>query len=282
MKLTTFDRVLLSIIVVLIIILVIIQISSNINLHSEDSFIIILRDIIVPIGTLTTLFLLYFTLKESQKTNKITLGKDVFFKYLDDIDKLKSGVDLSKLYYELDGVLSSKPVYNFGFSSVNMTFWVFIAFLENTVEEKEYIERLKKKDDTLLNYEDNEDFNFLKYKLKTLSRFLRNISEISKSFVPIISEIKDHEEFMSKQQYDYLISDILGFLSGYLSLCVEMKEFKTFYIINDVTYRSSKTGNFNQKEKFLPLFQDGFDFHYQVIKEMLGNITYNPSISNRN
>jgi len=186
MKLTTFDRVLLSIIVVLIIILVIIQISSNINLHSEDSFIIILRDIIVPIGTLTTLFLLYFTLKESQKTNKITLGKDVFFKYLDDIDKLKSGVDLSKLYYELDGVLSSKPVYNFGFSSVNMTFWVFIAFLENTVEEKEYIERLKKKDDTLLNYEDNEDFNFLKYKLKTLSRFLRNISEISKSFVPII------------------------------------------------------------------------------------------------
>lgn len=102
MKTTTFVKVLLILISICLIVLVIGFISVKIKINSDNTLVVILRDIIVPIGTLFTLFLLFLSLRENQKTNKITMGKEIFERHIKNIDNLiktKSlGLEFNNIY----------------------------------------------------------------------------------------------------------------------------------------------------------------------------------------
>ena len=148
MRLPTFYKILIVISCVCLILLVIGFISLNVKLSPNNQFIIILRDIIVPIGTLFTLFLLYGTLREYQKTNKINIGKDIFDKHLKIIDNIKYHISFDRKFKEIISKIPFKSTYSNHFEGMNFTFWNLITFINSDVRYRDfekYMERLKNK-----------------------------------------------------------------------------------------------------------------------------------------
>lgn len=272
MKLSNFYKGLIIIITICMIVLVIGFISLKVNISPNDEFIIILRDIFVPIGTLLTLFLLYGTLREYQKTNKINVGKDIFDKHLKIIDNIKFHISMDKKFKEITSSIPFKSVYSNHFEGMNFTFWSLITFINSDNRYQDYITRLNKKDDTLISCKD-EVFQSLNDSYKVIFDYLNYVSSQCKYFVNVLENIINDKNFMSDEQYNFIIKYVNDFLSGYYTLCEEKNEFKDVYFVGQKLGEDKETNlKFIYHKEFSNLFQSDFDSHYKLIKEMLKKI----------
>ncbi len=254
------------------IVLVIGFISLNVNIRPNDKFIIILRDIIVPIGTLLTLFLLYGTLREYQKTNKINVGKDIFDKHIKVIDNIKFHVSMDKKFKEITSSIPFKSTYYNHFEGMNYTFWSLITFINSDNRYENYIKRLNMKDETLLSCKE-EIFQSLNDSYKVIFEYLNYVSSQCKYFVNVVESTINDKNFMSDEQYNFIIKYVNDYLSGYYTLCEEKKEFEDVYFVGQKLVQDKETNlKFIYRNEFSKLFQPDFDSHYKLIKGMLKKI----------
>jgi hypothetical protein len=243
----------------------------KVDIKSDSQFIIILRDIIVPIGTLMTLFLLYGTLREYQKTNRINIGKEIFERHLRIIDNIKSHILMDRKFSEITKSIPFKSSYSNHFAGMNYTFWGLITFINSDVKFKDfepYLERLNNKDETLYTCKDDIflDFND---RYKKIFEFLNYVSSNCKYFVNVIDDIINDKDILSDEQYNFLIKYVNDYISGYYTLCEEKTEFRDVYFINDCLNSLYPDG---KRQYFCELFRNDFDSHYKLIEDMLKKI----------
>ena len=270
MRLSPFFKVLIIIITVCSIVLVVGFISLYVNIKPDNQFIIILRDIIVPIGTLLTLFLLYGTMREYQKTNKINIGKDIYNKHLGIIDNIKLQISVNKMFDDIRKTFKVNEYFEMDFDSVNIITLLLFSGIRMNPEYKDYIVRLNKKDESLFTCTD-DTFLRLNNSYKDINQFLNKVSSYCKYFTNVVENIIGDKDFLSEEQYSFLTKKIIECLSGYFTLCEEKETINEVYFIDKKIVDGFESINENNNY-FSEIFSPHFDFYYKRLRYMLKKI----------
>ncbi|HPQ79572.1 MAG TPA: hypothetical protein PLG47_03920 [Candidatus Dojkabacteria bacterium] len=239
----------------------------------------LINDTIIPIAYLVSIYFIYKAFKENQKSNIIEVGKVLYEKFLSDIVAIENMIDRKDafqhiFYYNQTRIeLKSNEIFEMH-SKVKK----ILQFLKNIPEYQDVNDRIRNKDETLLNSHE-VGVSFLAYNYTALHKILTAYSSHMLSFWSVYDSIYHSRNSMAQEYITLLVERLMIYFHGYKLICRDIYEENhyfdsTFLVLRDIPLPVGKVDDFKQYT-FSKIYPNNFTWVYETIGESESKLKLN-------